>query len=47
MLGPTAASLRTHGCERELHGGGYMLFLTKGVLCTIEIPFSEAVLQND
>jgi hypothetical protein len=46
MLGPTAASLRTHGCERELHGG-YMLFLTKSVLCTIEIPFSEAVLQND
>jgi two-component sensor histidine kinase len=31
----------------ELHGRGDMVFLNKGVLCTIEIPSSEAMLQND
>jgi two-component sensor histidine kinase len=31
----------------ELHGSGDMLFLTKGVLCIIEIPSSEALLQNE
>jgi two-component system, chemotaxis family, CheB/CheR fusion protein len=31
----------------ELHGRGDMLFLSKGVLCTIEIPSSEALLLND
>jgi two-component sensor histidine kinase len=31
----------------ELHGRGDMLFLTRGVLCTIEIPSSEAMLKND
>jgi two-component sensor histidine kinase len=33
--------------SRELHGSGDMLFSTKGVLCIIEIPSSEALLQND
>jgi two-component sensor histidine kinase len=31
----------------ELHGRGDMLFLNKGILCTIEIPSSEALLLND
>jgi two-component system CheB/CheR fusion protein len=31
----------------ELHGSGDMLFLKKGVLCIIEIPSSEALLQNE
>jgi hypothetical protein len=31
----------------ELHGRGDMLFLSKGVLCSIEIPSSEALLLND
>lgn len=31
----------------ELHGSGDMLFLAKGVLCVIEIPSSEALLQNE
>jgi two-component system CheB/CheR fusion protein len=33
--------------SRELRGSGNMLFLTKGVLCIIEIPSSEALLQNE
>jgi two-component system, chemotaxis family, CheB/CheR fusion protein len=31
----------------ELNGSGEMLFLDKGVTCIIEIPSSEALLQND
>jgi two-component system CheB/CheR fusion protein len=33
--------------SRELHGSGDMLFLTEGVLCVIEIPSGEALLQYD
>jgi two-component system CheB/CheR fusion protein len=32
---------------RELHGDGDMRFLKDGVLCTIEIPTSEVLQQND
>jgi two-component sensor histidine kinase len=32
---------------RELHGEGEMLFLSEGVLCTVEFPASEALLQNE
>jgi len=32
---------------RELHGSGDMLFLAEGVLCIIEIPTGEALLQNE
>jgi hypothetical protein len=28
----------------ELHGDGEMLFLSEGVLCTIELPAGEALL---
>jgi two-component system CheB/CheR fusion protein len=31
----------------ELGGKGEMLFLDEGVLCTIEIPANEALLQNE
>jgi two-component sensor histidine kinase len=31
----------------ELHGSGDMLFLAKGVLCIIEIPTGEALLENE
>jgi two-component system, chemotaxis family, CheB/CheR fusion protein len=31
----------------ELRGNGDMLFSNEGLLCTIEIPSSEALLQND
>jgi two-component sensor histidine kinase len=33
--------------SRELHGSGDMLFLTKGILCIMEIPSGEALLQNE
>jgi len=36
-----------HLIARELHGSGDMLFLAKGVLCIIEIPLGEALLQNE
>jgi two-component system CheB/CheR fusion protein len=36
-----------HLIASELHGIGDMLFSATGVLCTIEIPSSEALLQND
>jgi len=36
-----------HLISRELHGRGDILFSTNGVLCTIEIPSGEALLQND
>ncbi|HEX3398495.1 MAG TPA: sensor histidine kinase [Steroidobacteraceae bacterium] len=32
---------------RELRGEGNMLFLSRGILCTIEFPAGEALLQND
>jgi two-component system, chemotaxis family, CheB/CheR fusion protein len=32
---------------RELHGSGDMLFLAEGLLCIIEIPTGEALLQNE
>jgi two-component system CheB/CheR fusion protein len=32
---------------RELRGSGDMLFLAEGVLCVIEIPTGEALLQNE
>jgi len=31
----------------ELHGDGAMSFLDQGLLCTIEIPSSEALLNNE
>jgi two-component system CheB/CheR fusion protein len=31
----------------ELHGDGAMSFLDQGMLCTIEIPSSEALLENE
>jgi len=31
----------------ELHGSGNMQFLAKGVLCIIEIPSSEALIQDE
>jgi two-component system CheB/CheR fusion protein len=32
---------------RELHGDGNMLFLSEGVLCTIELPADEALLKYE
>jgi hypothetical protein len=31
----------------ELHGSGDMQFLAKGVLCIIEIPSGEALIQDE
>ena len=31
----------------ELHGNGKMLFLSEGVLCTIEVPVGESLLQYE
>jgi two-component sensor histidine kinase len=31
----------------ELHGDGEMLFLSEGVLCTIECPADEALLEYE
>jgi two-component system CheB/CheR fusion protein len=31
----------------ELHGEGEMLFLSEGVLCTVELPAGEALLQYE
>jgi two-component sensor histidine kinase len=36
-----------HLIASELHGIGEMLFSATGVRCIIEIPSSEALLQND
>jgi two-component sensor histidine kinase len=36
-----------HLIASELHGTGDMLFLARGVLCTIDIPSREVLLQND
>ncbi len=32
---------------RELHGEGNMVFLSEGVLCTIELPAGEALLEHE
>jgi two-component sensor histidine kinase len=31
----------------ELHGEGDVLFLSEGVLCTVEFPASEALLEDE
>jgi hypothetical protein len=36
-----------HLIAGKLRGSGDMLFSTTGVQCIIEIPSSEALLQND
>jgi hypothetical protein len=52
FTGPDSARLPGFGSQvvkrliaSELHGEGNMLFLSEGVLCTIELPAGEALLE--